>query len=199
MATPSCSVETGRQGGGSHPEKAQPAGLETRLVAEAKEGSRVAFERLYRMHVGGVYALCLRMVADAERAEGLTQDVFVRVWQKLPQFAGRGSFGGWVRKLATHLIIDAQRSRVRHSQWLDAGTDVDTLGESTSPGEAIDLERAIAGLPPGARAAFVLHDVYGYTHGEIGAMTSIAEGTAKAQLHRARRLLRAVLGPAEEA
>jgi RNA polymerase sigma-70 factor (ECF subfamily) len=177
------------------------------LVARTQQGDQRSFERLYRLHVGLVYGICLRLVADPVRAETLTQDVFVRVWEKIGMYAGRGAFGAWVRRLAVNAVIDDRRSEARERQWMEyekEGSGRDPSGGSgalrvvagggpESADASIDLERAIAGLPHGARTAFVLHDVYGYRHREIAEMTGAAPGTIKAQLHRARRLLRGSL------
>jgi RNA polymerase sigma-70 factor (ECF subfamily) len=169
------------------------------LVTRAQQGDHASFERLYRLHVGQVYAICLRMIADPEQAETLTQDVFVRVWEKLDSYGRRGSFGGWLRRLAINVVIENRRAEARWSRWRDFDGDTSDLPVGGSPGvsrrdEAIDLERALRGLPEGARVVFVLHDIYGYRHREIAEMTGHSSGTARAQLHRARRLLRDALG-----
>jgi RNA polymerase sigma-70 factor (ECF subfamily) len=166
------------------------------VVRRAQEGDVAAFEQLYREHVDRVHALCLRLSGDAGRAEELTQDVFVRAWQKLGQFEGKSAFSTWLHRLAVNVVLGERRSeKVRVSRVFaaeDPGV-FETAGRLPEPGTAIDLERAIAALPPGARAAFVLHDVEGYKHEEIAAMRGGAVGTWKAQLHRARRLLREML------
>jgi RNA polymerase sigma-70 factor (ECF subfamily) len=178
------------------------------LVTRSQQGDARSFERLYRLHAGMVYGICLRLVADPVRAEILTQDVFVRVWEKLRTYRGDGAFGGWVRRLAVNVVIDDRRSIARENQWLEYDTQGTGLEDTPGGGRsravpmggmsatetAIDLERAVAALPNGARTAFVLHDVYGYRHREIAEMTGAASGTVKAQLHRARRLLRQSLG-----
>ncbi|MCK4546387.1 MAG: RNA polymerase sigma factor [Candidatus Eisenbacteria sp.] len=169
------------------------------LVARAQRGDHASFERLYRLHVGWVYAICLRMIADKEQAETLTQDVFVRVWEKLGSYGRRGSFGGWLRRLAINVVIESWRAEARWSKWRDldgeaAGMHAGGSHGVSHPGDAIDLERAIRCLPDGARSVFVLHDVYGYRHREIAEMMGLSSGTARAQLHRARKLLRGALG-----
>jgi RNA polymerase sigma-70 factor, ECF subfamily len=164
------------------------------LLEQARRGDARAFERLYRLHAGWVYALCLRLVADAGEAESLTQDVFVRLWEKRDAYRGDGAFGGWLRRLTVNIVIDDRRARGARARWL-TGEDPDEAAAPVGPPsiETLDLERAIAALPPGARFAFVLHDIEGYRHHEIAQLAGIATGTVKAQLHRARRLLRVAL------
>jgi RNA polymerase sigma-70 factor (ECF subfamily) len=168
-------------------------------VALAARGDRQAFERLYRLHVNRVYSLCARMVGDLTRAEELTQDAFVRAWEKLDQFRGDSAFGTWLHRLAVNVVLnDRQTENRRRGRQDESVEDVDTMAHDSvraavQPGLSIDLERAIAGLPPGARRVFVLHDVEGYTHDEIGGMLGVTAGGCKAQLHRARLLLREAL------
>lgn len=170
---------------------------ETLLLAQrAQRGDFEAFEELYRGNVARVYTLCLRLCAEAGRAEEYTQDVFVRLWEKLGSFRGDSAFSTWLHRLAVNLVLDRLRSERRRSAWLLETDDPVPLAgavRAPEPGMRLDLERAIRSLPPGARAVFVLHDVEGYRHQEIAKLTGLAEGTSKAQLHRARRLLREVL------
>ncbi|MFN8580939.1 MAG: RNA polymerase sigma factor [Gemmatimonadaceae bacterium] len=166
-------------------------------VASAATGDRVAFERLYRNNVNRVFSVCVRMVGDRSRAEELTQDVFVRAWQKLALFRGESAFSTWLHRLAVNVVLNARKSEGRTNQRMtDDGEEIDDLPHppmALAPGDALDLERAIAGLPPGARRVFVLHDVEGYKHEEIAEMLEITAGGSKAQLHRARLLLREAL------
>lgn len=165
----------------------------------AAGGDRRAFERLYRSHVDRIFSVCVRMVGDRGRAEELTQDVFVRAWEKLETFRGDAAFGTWLHRLAVNVVLNERQSEKRRRQREDDGTeDMDAFASHTVrplpvPGLSLDLERAIATLPPGARKVFVLHDVEGYTHEEIGGMLGVTAGGCKAQLHRARMLLRRVL------
>jgi len=157
-----------------------------------------AFERLYRENERKVYALCLRMTSDATLAQELTQDVFVRAWQKLGSFRGESALSSWLYPMTVNVALSERRSRRRRTSRVFATDDLQPFEkpEKPAPREAgFDLEKAMAGLPPGARAVFVLHDVEGYKHGEIAQMLGMATGTSKAQLHRARRLLREVLEP----
>ncbi len=163
------------------------------LVRAAQAGDTAAFEQIYRLHVGRVYALCLRLAGDATRAEILTQDVFVRAWRKLASFAGRSAFSTWLHRLAVNVVVEDMRADARRNGrvvMMEDLSQVDAPGREAPPGTALDLERAIAALPAGARLVFVLYDIQGYRHEEIAALTGLAVGTSKAQLHRARRLLR---------
>ena len=168
-------------------------------VALAARGDRRAFERLYRAHVDKVFTLCARMVGDRQRAEELTQDVFVRVWQKLETFRGDSAFGTWLHRMAVNVVLnDRQTEKRRRDKHDDGIEDMDALpfGDVRAlpvPGLSIDLEAAIALLPPGAKKVFVLHDVEGYTHEEIAGVLGVTAGGCKAQLHRARMLLREAL------
>ncbi|MGQ0764687.1 MAG: RNA polymerase sigma factor [Gemmatimonadota bacterium] len=166
-------------------------------VALAAAGDRVAFERLYRAHVGRVLAVCSRMVGDRGAAEELTQDVFVRAWEKLGLFRGESLFGTWLHRLAVNVVLNARKSEGRsRARFEGDGEEIEVLPELPSvsqPGSGIDLEGAIALLPPGARRVFVLHDIEGYKHEEIAGMLQITSGGSKAQLHRARMLLREAL------
>ncbi len=162
-------------------------------IDRAIEGDARAFEHLYRKHSGRVYALCLRMTADPALAEELAQDAFVRAWEKLDTFRGNSQFGTWMHRLTVNVVLSALRGRTRRLQREVATeqlADLPAEAPTQEPGVMRDLERAIASLPEGARKVFVLHDVEGYKHEEIAAMTGTATGTCKAQLHRARRLLR---------
>jgi len=166
-------------------------------VSRAQRGDVDAFGELYREHAGRVFALCLRMAGDRTQAEELMQDVFVRAWERLGSFRGEASFGSWLHRLAVNVVLTGARTARRREARVTLAEDLAAVestgaaaGSRTSdPSLAIDLERAIAALPPGARAAFVLHDVEGFSHAEIAEVSGVAEGTVRAQLHRARKLL----------
>jgi RNA polymerase sigma-70 factor, ECF subfamily len=167
------------------------------LVRRAQAGDQAAFRDLYHQLAGRVYALCLRLTGDAGAAEERTQDVFVRAWDKLRSFRGESAFSSWLHRLAVNVVMNEQRTRSRREKRVTPVADPETLERGRGEGEGggtaglnIDLERAIATLPEGAREVFVLYDVEGYSHAEIAQLTGIAEGTSKAQLFRARHLLR---------
>lgn len=176
-----------------------PTPSRTDDVALAARGDRRAFERLYRAHVDKVFTLCARMVGERMRAEELTQDVFVRAWEKLDQFRGDSAFGTWLHRMAVNVVLnDRQAEKRRRDRHDDGVEDMDHLSHGDVraipvPGLSMDLEAAIALLPPGAKKVFVLHDVEGYTHEEIAGMLGVTAGGCKAQLHRARMLMREAL------
>jgi len=170
--------------------------VSTGLVKRAIGGDVDAFEELYRQSVGRVYGLCLRMCGNQSLAEELTQEAFVRAWQKLPSFRGDSAFSTWMHRLTVNVVLGHQRSAGRRqTRETAAGKEWYSEGNTTRerPGVALDLERAIAGLPKRARTVFVLHDVEGYKHSEIAQVAGMAVGTSKAQLSRARQLLRKAL------
>jgi RNA polymerase sigma-70 factor (ECF subfamily) len=168
-------------------------------VARAASGDRHAFEHVYRTHLNHVFSLCVRMTGDRARAEELTQDVFVRVWEKLPSFRGESAFSTWLHRLTVNVVLNERRvdgrERSRNVSSDDDDESAPPAGSTSQPmhAEKLDLERAIAKLPKGARKVFVLHDVEGFTHEEIGSMLGVTSGGCKAQLHRARLLLREAL------
>jgi|ERR1700741_3476885 len=173
-----------------------PPNAASEVVRRAQAGDVAAFEQLYRQNLDRVYAVCLRISGDGVRAEELTQDVFVRAWEKLGSFEGKSAFSTWLHRLAVNVCLGERRSegiRVGKVFTTDELEIYESPSRRPDPGQAIDLERAIATLPPGARMVFVLHDVEGFKHEEIARMHGSAVGTCKAQLHRARRLLREAL------
>mgnify|MGYP001764798167 CR=1 FL=1 len=168
-------------------------------VALAIAGDRRAFERLYRANVDRIFSVCVRMVGDRGKAEELTQDAFVRAWEKLGTFRGDAQFSTWLHRLAVNVVLNDRESegrrRDRHDEGID-DMDAIAFGDVRPlpvPGLSLDLEQAIAALPPGAKKVFVLHDVEGYTHEEIAESLGVTAGGCKAQLHRARMLLRRML------
>lgn len=165
----------------------------------AAQGDRQAFQRLYRQHVDRIYGAVYRLAGyDHARAEDLTQDAFVRAWQKLAEFRHESAFGTWLYRLAVNVALMDIRSRSAQPVGFVGEDDLPDPGEVPfCAAEREELERAIAKLPPRARAVLVLHDVEGWRHEEIASELDMAVGTSKAQLHRARALLRRMLGPGE--
>lgn len=165
-------------------------------VVLATQGDTAAFERVYRAHMPRIFNLARRM-AGPDAAEELTQDVFVRAWQKLALFRGESSFATWLHRLAVNVIIERFRTLgVARERFLGDSEPVLTVAPAVPTQHedlSMDLQAAIEQLPEGAQAVFVLHDVEGYKHEEIGEMLDISAGTSKSQLHRARHMLRALL------
>ena len=178
---------------------ATPADVDAALARTAAAGDASAFEALYRRHAARIHGVVARLVGhDRARAEDLTQEAFVRAWQALPAYRFESAFSTWLHRLAVNtalMDLRARRSRVPTQGDDDA---FDEIGTADSAGHgtalALDLERAVATLPPRARAVLVLHDIEGWKHAEIAAELGMAVGSSKAQLHRARGLLRTRLG-----
>jgi RNA polymerase sigma-70 factor, ECF subfamily len=165
-------------------------------VARAQEGDSVAYEQVYRACVGRVHAVCLRMTGSQQRAEELTQDVFVRAWQRLGSFRGDSLFTTWLHRLAVNQVLSERRATSRRERRELSEPEIEAFGHAAvaaMPGTRVDLERAIAALPEGARKVLVLRDVQGYRYQEIAGITGVSLGTVKAQIHRARALIREAL------
>jgi RNA polymerase sigma-70 factor, ECF subfamily len=166
------------------------------LVQRARSGDMRAFERLYREHVGRVYGLCLRMTRDPAIAEDCTQETFINAWKALARFETRSSLATWLHRIAVNVALAKRRKAtvLVESSSEDEEEAVETEWTLETPLEVNEIEAAIEGLPEGARDVLVLHAIYGYSHIEAAQMLGVAEGTCKAQLHRARSLLRYKLG-----
>ena len=157
----------------------------------AASGDASAFERLYRTHVGRIHSLVRRMLNDQDVDE-VTQDIFVRAWQKLGTFRGEAAFGTWLHRLAVNVILGRRETLgIRRQRYHEGDAVLDVVPARRSQIEmSMDFETAIEQLPDGARQVFVLHDVEGYRHEEIAEKLGLATGTSKSQLHRARMALR---------
>ena len=168
------------------------------LVRRAAAADIAAFEQLYRRHHARVHGVIARLVGQAgARAEDLVQEAFVRAWQALPAFRFESAVSTWLHRLAVNTALMELRSRRGRPGMDDDEDALDSLPTADTAGNAMlgrDLERAVATLPPRARAVLVLHDVEGWKHEEIAAELGMAVGSSKAQLHRARHLLRERLG-----
>lgn len=178
------------------PPRAIPADDDAGLVQRAVAGETAAFEALYRRHVARVHGVLWRLSGmHAALAEELTQEAFLHAWQGLPGFRGDSAFSTWLHRLAVNLALMRMRTPERE-ETVDPDTLVLLAGGAREfcAGERAELEQAVARLPPRARAVLVLHDIEGWRHQEIGAALGIASGSCKAHLHRARGLLRALLG-----
>lgn len=174
------------------------------IIKRAQQGDQEAFERLYHMHKGRVYSLCLRMLGNPAQAEDMTQEAFLQLFRKVHTFRGESAFSTWLHRLAVNVVLMHLRKK---------GVPVVSLEEATQPDEeeapprefgaedplllgSIDrvmLERVLQKLPPGYRLTFTLHDIEGYEHNEIAEMLGCSIGNSKSQLHKARLRLRELL------
>ena len=180
------------------PQVSDAADDDARLARCAAMADVSAFEQLYRRHYRRVHGVIVRLVGQAgARAEDLTQEAFVRAWQALPAFRFESAVSTWLHRLAVNTALMELRSR-RSRPWQEDDDDaLESVATPDTAGHAVlgrDLERAVASLPPRARAVLVLHDVEGWKHEEIAGELGMAVGSSKAQLHRARGLLRARIG-----
>lgn len=179
---------------------APKAGSETQLIARAQRGDEGAFAELYEAHKRRVYSLCLRMTGDTAEAEDLSQEAFLQLFRKISTFRGESAFSTWLHRLVVNVVLMHLRKRGIAQVPLE---DVDNSQEEPVKREygdddkrlmgsvdRIGLDRAIADLPPGYRAVFVLHDVEGYEHNEIAQIMNYSIGNSKSQLHKARLKLR---------
>ena len=167
--------------------------LVARWVTEAQAGDKNAFALLYGKFNKKLYLFCRRMIGDVGTAEEVTQECFIKAWLALPNFRNEGGFYAWLRQIASRIAID--KMRLKDAKVWNNRVEFDDADFTTRLHleQSLDLEKMIGLLPEGARSVLVLHDIEGYAHAEIATMTGIAEGTSKAQLSRARRLLRANL------
>jgi RNA polymerase sigma-70 factor, ECF subfamily len=179
---------------------ASKAASEAQLIARAQRGEERAFEALFDAHKRRVYSLCLRMTGDPAEAEDLSQEAFLQLFRKIGTFRGESAFSTWLHRLVVNVVLMHLRKKSLQQVPLE---DVDTSQEEpvrreygdddrrlTGSVDRIILERAIAQLPPGYRAVFVLHDVEGYEHNEIAQIMNYSIGNSKSQLHKARLKLR---------
>jgi RNA polymerase sigma-70 factor (ECF subfamily) len=164
------------------------------LIAAAAGGDLIAFEQLYRQFSPRVYGLCLRLTGQREAAEDCTQESFVAAWRALAGFEQRSRFSTWLHRIAVHTVLARRRGLRVEYEVAEPASGLPDVADPGSAGPPIDLERAIASLPEGARHVLVLVSIYGFSHAEAAVTLGVAEGTCKAQLHRARGLLSAALG-----
>lgn len=164
---------------------------ESSLIQRSQNGDHKAFEQLYRSNAGKVHGLCLRLCGQRELAEDLTQEAFVRAWQKLDSFRGDSAFGSWLYRLTSNVVIGYLR---RQSKWkmvsFEAELHEPALGVAQMSTERPDIEKKLSGLPDQARVVVILHEYLGYQHNEIAELTGMAVGTSKSHLHRARDLFK---------
>jgi RNA polymerase sigma-70 factor (ECF subfamily) len=177
---------------------------EAEAIEGAQQGDAGCFEALYRLHKRRVYSLCLRMTGNVEKAEDLTQDAFLHLYRKIATFRGESAFSTWLHRLTVNTVLMHMRKKRLQETPLDEPLDpkeedgpqkeYGTQDESLAGAvDRVNLERAIAALPPGYHIIFLLHDVEGYEHNEIAEMMECSIGNSKSQLHKARMKLRCLL------
>jgi len=171
----------------------------------AQQGDAAAFERLYRLHSRRVYSLCLRMVGNTAEAEDLTQEAFLQLFRKIATFRGESAFSTWLHRLAVNVVLMKLRKKSGKETSLEQVTEPDEASGTprrdfgtvdlrlSGSLDRVNLQRAVDQLPPGYKAAFILHDVQGYEHNEIAEMLGCSIGNSKSQLHKARMRLRDLL------
>ena len=168
------------------------------LAARCRAGDADAFEELYRQHARRLFSLVVRMVGSTADAEDLVQEVFLQAHRTLAGFRGDSTLGTWLYRLTMNRCLDHLRGRQAKMSRATASLDDEDAAEPMAPVvpsaiSRMDLEKAIAALPPGSRAAFLLHDVEGFEHQEVAEILGVSEGTSKSQVHKARLKLRAML------
>ncbi len=189
------------------PVPSKPAGdvraADLELAQRCRNGDAAAFEEIYRAHAGRLYNLLVRMAGSTQDAEDLLQEVFLHAYRKLASFRGDSTLGTWLYRLAVNHCLDVLRGRQAKMQRSTDSLDEDGAMEPSAPMPMVptavsrlDLDRAIARLPQGCRAAFVLHDVEGLEHQEVATLLGISQGTSKSQVHKARMKLRVLLSGA---
>lgn len=163
---------------------------EQQLVLRCKNGDHTAYEKLYRANVGKVYALCMRMCGQKELAEDLTQEAFIRAWQKLDTFRGDSAFSSWLYRLTSNVVIGQLRKGSKwHEESFDDHAHQEILGVQRIDNHRADIEKALQGLSDKARSVLIMYEYLGYQHNEISEITGMAVGTSKTHLHRARTYL----------
>lgn len=184
------------------PANSRPDGV----LALAQAGDSDAFSKLYLQHRKRVFSLCMRMVHDFSLAEDLTQETFLQLHRKLASFRGESVFTTWLHRMTVNVVLMRLRKRALPVDSLDqmmANTPEEHVGRSFGTRDLaqvgvvdrLAIDRAVATLPPGYRAVYILHDVQGFQHREIADMQACTMGNSKSQLHKARRALRNALSP----
>ena len=170
------------------------------LSQASSKGDMIAFEEVYNRHHRRVYAICLKMLKNANQAEDLTQDVFIQLHRKIGSFRGDSRFTTWLHRLTVNQVLMHFRKRVvKHEKTTEDGETPDSIvigSEKPSKMPVVDkiaLENAIKELPKGYKNVFILHDMEGFEHEEVARILGCSVGTSKSQLHKARLKLRKLL------
>lgn len=164
------------------------------LIRRVLDGDVMAERALYDAHVDRVYRLCYRIAnGDRELAQDFTQETFVRAFSRLADFRGASALSTWLHSIAVSVALNGMRKAKRWHERetpLDDAVPVGVVKREAEPDLKVRLKRAIDELPEPYRVVFMMYDMEGYTHEEIGAVLEIPSGTSKARLSRARAKLR---------
>ena len=187
------------------PQRVEPNEIEE-LVARAREGSSVAFEKLVDAHQHEVFGLALRLVVDRELAADVSQEAFIRAWRALPNFRGDAAFSTWLHRITVNVAWTLKKRKARHAALpLDESPEPTDVRQGSDPVHAVEntelrakLASALNDLTPAQRSVVVLKDVYGWTHNEVADSLGITVTAAKVRLHRAHLKLRDQLHEIEE-
>jgi RNA polymerase sigma-70 factor (ECF subfamily) len=163
-----------------------------KVETDRQAGTSLDFERLYETYRSRVFNTAYRMLSNRADAEDVTQDVFVKVFKKLGSFRGDSAVSTWIYRIAVNACLDfRRRRRLRQTVSIDEGIEVGSTPLSVTR----LIESALPKMAEGYRQVFVLHDIQGLKHEEIGKILGITDGASKSQLHRARAFLRRELAP----
>ncbi len=160
------------------------------LISAVKQGDKASFKHLYEAEKGRVFAICLRLTKNRELSEELTQESFIQAWKKIKQFRGDSKFSTWLHRLTTNIVLDRIRLKRHEYEENSEELDLSIPADPSLDDDRRDLEMGISKLPDGARTVFVLFELQGFSHEEISDKVGIAIGTSKAQLHRAKSMLK---------
>lgn len=168
---------------------------DSELISRCRNKDKTAFRLLYQRYSGRVYSLSLRLASDTDLAKDITQDTFISVWNNIELFNSESAFYTWLHRIAVNNFLMWKRKNKNNNDISISNEhyNINTVEYFNSFSTRIDTEKAISKLPEQSRIVFVLHDIEGYKHEEIGEMLDIRSGTSKAQLHRARKFLRSEL------
>jgi len=169
------------------------------LVDQCKKGNADAQEKLYAQYSKQMYVICLRYTRSQLEAEDVLQEAFIKVFDKIDQFKGETSIGGWIKRIVVNTALNSQRSKL----YMFPMTDVEELTSyqeeelTLSQFHLEELLAMIRSLPEGCQVIFNLYAIEGYAHKEIAKQLNISEGTSKSQYARAKQLLKNMINQEE--
>ena len=161
-----------------------------KLISRCKSGDTEAFRSLYEKYSGRVYALALRLCGNQDAADDLTQEVFIKVWEGIGAFKGESALYSWMHRICVNSFLMKLRSDKNYEKKIGESSNNLLMIAYTQDDISLDMEKALQKLPSQAKLVFILFDIEGYKHKEISQMLKIEEGTSKAHLHKARKILR---------